>query len=118
MRQERARILLITNNRCTTPYPVFPLGIGHIAAALPRSSYTVKIVDLFDTSIDLATVAPVFKPDYIGISQRNFDDIQIKNTRVFADDIISLVQQIRKMSSAPLYLVEAAILCSPGKCWN
>ena len=104
MRQERARILLITNNRCTTPYPVFPLGIGHIAAALPRSSYTVKIVDLFDTSIDLATVAPVFKPDYIGISQRNFDDIQIKNTRVFADDIISLVQQIRKMSSAPIVL--------------
>jgi radical SAM superfamily enzyme YgiQ (UPF0313 family) len=104
MRQERARILLITNNRCTTPYPVFPLGVGHIAAALPRSSYTVKIVDLFDTSIDLATVAPVFKPDYIGISQRNFDDIQIKNTRVFADDIVSLVQQIRKMSSAPIVL--------------
>ena len=104
MMQERARILLITNNRCTTPYPVFPLGVGHIAAALPRSSHTVKIVDLFDTSIDLATVMPVFKPDYIGISQRNFDDIQIKNTRVFADDIVSLVQQIRKMSSAPIVL--------------
>jgi Fe-S oxidoreductase len=98
------RILLITNNRCTTPYPVFPLGIGHVAAALTRSSYTVKIVDLFDTSIDLGSVLQRFKPDFIGVSQRNFDDIQIKNTRVFADDIVSLVKQIRKRSSVPIVL--------------
>jgi radical SAM superfamily enzyme YgiQ (UPF0313 family) len=45
-----------------------------------------------------------FNPDYIGVSQRNFDDIQIKNTRVFADDIITLVKRIRNMSSSPIVL--------------
>lgn len=98
------RILLISNNRCTEPYPVFPLGIGHIAAALARNLYTVKILDLFDANASLGAVLLGFKPDYIGISQRNFDNIRIKNTRVFADDIVSLVKQIRKMSCAPIVL--------------
>ena len=86
------------------PYPVFPLGIGHVAAALMQSSYAVKIVDMLDTSMELESVLRSFRPDYIGVSQRNFDDIQIKNTRVFADDIASLVKKIRKRSSSPIVL--------------
>jgi radical SAM superfamily enzyme YgiQ (UPF0313 family) len=104
MRQARARILLITNNRCATPYPVFPLGIGHVAAALLQLSYTVKIIDMLDPGVDLKSALRGFRPDFIGVSQRNFDDIQIKNTRVFADDIVSLVKKIRKISSAPVVL--------------
>ena len=95
---------MITNNLCTTPYPVFPLGIGHVAAALRQSSHTVKIVDLLDPCVDLKSALLVFRPDFIGVSQRNFDDIQIKNTRVFADDIVSLVRKIRRWSSAPIVL--------------
>lgn len=95
---------MVTNNRCRMPYPVFPIGIGHVAAALMQSSYAVKIVDMLDTSMELEPVLRSFRPDYIGVSQRNFDDIQIKNTRVFADDIASLVKKIRKWSSSPIVL--------------
>ena len=59
---------------------------------------------MLDTNLELGTVLRGFNPDYIGVSQRNFDDIQIKNTRVFADDIITLVKRIRNMSSSPIVL--------------
>ncbi len=98
------RILLISNNGSIVPYPVFPLGLGHIAAALARASYTVKIFDILDAHADLETVVRAFKPRLIGISQRNIDDLRISGCRVFADDVVAMVKKLRSLSNATVVL--------------
>ena len=98
------RIVLITNNQCTTPYPVFPLGVAHVAAALKRASHRVKIVDLLAASENLEFLLKTFKPDYVGVSQRNFDDLNIRDPLVFTDNIDWIIKRIRKVSRAPIIM--------------
>jgi radical SAM superfamily enzyme YgiQ (UPF0313 family) len=102
--EESIKVLLISNNRCASPYPVFPLGVAHVAAFLARAGYRVEIIDLLDPRSRLTSFMKSFKPDFIGISQRNIDDIQIRNTKIFFDATITLVNTIKKISSAPLIL--------------
>ena len=98
------RIVLITDNQCTTPYPVFPLGVAHVAAALKRASHRVKIVDMLVASENLEFLLTTFKPDYIGVSQRNFDDLNIRDPLVFTDAIVRIIKRIRKVSRAPIIM--------------
>ena len=101
---ESAKVLLISNNRCITPYPVFPLGIAQAAAFLENFGFIVEIADMLDPRCGLLTRIKIFKPDFIGISQRNIDDITIRNPRLFAHDLISLVKKIKSISRAPVVL--------------
>jgi radical SAM superfamily enzyme YgiQ (UPF0313 family) len=98
------RIILISNNRCIVPYPVFPLGLIHIAAALNQAAYNVKILDMLDPESDIEAVVKTFKPRYIGISQRNIDDLRISDCRMFAKDVISIVKRLRFMCDATVIL--------------
>jgi radical SAM superfamily enzyme YgiQ (UPF0313 family) len=98
------RILLISNNRCAFPYPVFPLGIGHIAAALAHASCKVKIIDVLDPESDIESAVKTFKPHYVGISQRNIDDLRITDCRVFADDVVPIVRKVRSLCDATVIL--------------
>ena len=101
----RKRILLIISNYCTKPYPVFPLGVAHIAAALKREGHTVKIIDVLGASWDnLEDALKSFKPDYIGISQRNIDDLNIQGSVVYSDSLGPMITRLRKVSSAPVIL--------------
>jgi radical SAM superfamily enzyme YgiQ (UPF0313 family) len=101
---ESSKVLLISNNRCVTPYPVFPLGIAQAAAFLENFGFIVEIADMLDPTCGLLTVIKIFKPDFIGISQRNIDDITIQNPHLFTDDLISLVKKIKSISRAPVVL--------------
>ena len=98
------RILLISANQCTFPYPVFPLGIAHVASALTARGF---ITDLFDMQVDtgrLHEVIESFRPDYIGVSFRNIDDIQINNTSFYAPLLKEVTEEIRKKSDVPVIL--------------
>ena len=44
----RWKILLINANRCTTPEPVFPLGLAHLSAALGKSGHGAATTLLID----------------------------------------------------------------------
>jgi radical SAM superfamily enzyme YgiQ (UPF0313 family) len=100
----KKRILLISNNICSVPYPVFPLGIGHIASALAKTSYTVKIFDVLGSQSDVENTVRGFKPHVIGISQRNIDDLRISDCREFAGDVVTLVKKIRSLTDATVVL--------------
>ena len=67
-------ILLISVNRCITPYPVFPLGMSHVAAALRREGHQVDMADMGFESEQLETIVSSTAPGYIGLSLRNIDD--------------------------------------------
>jgi radical SAM superfamily enzyme YgiQ (UPF0313 family) len=95
-------ILLVSVNRCASPYPVFPIGLSHVAGALRRAGHEVVIADCAADGTDLATAVGDCRPSYIGLSLRNIDDIQIRNTRFFADDLSALARTLRSVTAAPI----------------
>jgi radical SAM superfamily enzyme YgiQ (UPF0313 family) len=109
------RILLVSNNTYKDPYSVFPLGIAHVASALINASYTVKIADLIDNSLDLAEIIKRFNPHYIGISQRNIDDINILNSDFLARKAASTVGYIHRMTDAPVIIGGSGFSIYPEK---
>ena len=101
-----ARILLISENTRTAPYPVYPTGMAIIADALTQGGHRVRQYDLLFPSCPLPSVLETFRPDIVGISVRNVDS---SNSLETEDDgairqLNELVQSIRQHSSAKILL--------------
>jgi radical SAM superfamily enzyme YgiQ (UPF0313 family) len=99
-----SRILLINSNSCATPYPVYPLGLSHVASALIQAGHTVEFLDLNVPGADLAEGIARFVPSIIGLTIRNVDDCHLENPRFLVQHDIQLAQSIKRMSSVPLVL--------------
>lgn len=97
-----SRILLISVNRCTTPYPVFPLGLAHIAASLKGAGHTVAVADCAENPGGVEEKIRTFFPDYVGLSLRNIDDIRLQDPHFYAGDLQVLAKKIRLLTSVPL----------------
>ena len=97
-------IVLINVNTCTSPYPVYPLGLGHLAAALNAAGYRAHILDLALDNAELEGHISRRRPAAIGLSLRNIDDIQIDNTRFYAPILKEISRRIRAVSSSPIVL--------------
>lgn len=73
-----SRILLISTNTTTEPYPVYPIGMSVVAAALVEAGHTVKQFDFLAAGTDIRLLDAVladFAPDMTGISLRNIDNV-------------------------------------------
>jgi radical SAM superfamily enzyme YgiQ (UPF0313 family) len=99
------KILLVNTNTEKSPYPVPPLGLCMIASVL-ENRYDVKVYDgVFDEGKGLTVLVQEFKPDYIGFSIRNIDDVVIDRPYYYVDRIISdFIKPVRKISQAPFIL--------------
>ncbi len=99
------KVLLISANTLRVPYPVYPLGLDYVAGSLD-SRYQTKIVDLneFNDLEELGVIIRKFSPDFVGVSIRNIDNLDIINSRGFLAEYQNLVRQIRKNSKAKLIL--------------
>ena len=74
------KILLISANMTRDPFPVYPLGMATISAALKEHGHTVEVYDPMttgDTSpyAGLETLLRTFQPGLIGLAIRNVDSI-------------------------------------------
>ena len=72
------RILLSSANFCNSPYVVYPLGIGVLASALSQAGHEVRQFDplsLDDYQAHARALLQDFRPELIGVSIRNLDDI-------------------------------------------
>ena len=72
------RILLSSANFCNSPYVVYPLGIGVLASALSQAGHEVRQFDplsLGDYQAQARVLLQDFRPELIGVSIRNLDDI-------------------------------------------
>ena len=69
------RVLLISANTLTTPYPVYPLGLDHVADAI-REDHDVKIADInaLKKVEPLIRLMDSFDPHVVGMSLRNIDN--------------------------------------------
>ena len=99
------RVLLINTNIEKAPYPVPPLGLCMLAAAL-GDDYEVKIYDgVFDEGCGLVALVQQFNPDFIGFSIRNIDDVVMDRHIVYMDGILEkFIQPVRQITNVPVIL--------------
>lgn len=113
-----SRIFLISSNTIADPYPVYPLGMAVLTFALSSQGHTVHQFDYFaatQSSKRLRSTLSRFKPDIVGISLRNIDNVDSTSP----DDFWSLalnrdiVTMIREITDAPIVLGGPAFSIMP-----
>jgi radical SAM superfamily enzyme YgiQ (UPF0313 family) len=99
------KILLLSANQATTPYPVPPLGLALLYQRL-RADYQVNILDGFAlTGAELRRHLLEFQPDFLGLSIRNIDDMVKGSTHSFIPGILErYLPPIKEASRAVLIL--------------
>lgn len=110
------RVLLVSANTLTAPYPVYPLGLDYVAGAI-SAKHQVKIADVndFDDFNDLRAVIRDFEPDVIGLSLRNVDNTDTTDSRGFVGIYKNLIEVIRKSSEAPIVLGGSGFTIFPAE---
>jgi radical SAM superfamily enzyme YgiQ (UPF0313 family) len=98
------KVLLVSTNRCNSPYPVFPLGLACLEAALRPRGYQIAWLDQQADTRSVSDVIESFQPDFVGISLRNIDDLVIKRRQTFVDSVKEFIMEIRRTCAAPLIL--------------
>ncbi len=100
-------ILLISANVAQSPYPVYPLGMSMVAAALKRAGHTVELFDFMQRSSSLEKLADTLRavePKLIGISIRNIDNVNAVHEERYIDEVTSIVRRIKNNTAVPVLL--------------
>ncbi len=99
------KVLLVNTNIEKFPYPIPPLGLCLLATSL-ESFYEVRVYDgVFDEGKALPGLTREFRPDYIGFSIRNIDDVVADRHIFYLDRIISdFISPVRKITLVPVIL--------------
>ena len=116
MEGRQMKILLISSNTATSPYPIYPLGLSIIAAALTAAGHDVLQVDFLqkNTSLDAITAEIVnFNPELIGISVRNIDNVNLMNEQYYIETVRNIVTAIRNVSKSKIILGGAGFSLLP-----
>jgi lipid biosynthesis B12-binding/radical SAM protein len=101
------KILLISANVARSPYPVYPLGMSMIAAALERAGHAVAQFDFLqhDGALDaVATAVRAAQPDLVGISIRNIDNTNILHEQQYIPAVRNIVGAVRAESKCRIVL--------------
>ena len=109
-------ILLVSANRHTSPYPVYPLGLSYLKTYLERTISGIR-VDIADCNLlsdaQLAERIRTLAPRYIGLSLRNVDGANSLDRRGFLPQYKALADVIRTASDAPLIIGGAGFSIFP-----
>ena len=100
----RVRVLLVNTNQYEQPYPVYPLSLAYLSAALRAADHDYLCWDAKFSEQSLTDAVLAYKPDYIGISVRNIDNVQSHNPRSFIRELIDCCRTLRQVSGAVLVL--------------
>jgi radical SAM superfamily enzyme YgiQ (UPF0313 family) len=99
-----SNVLLISTNRCTTPDPVFPLGLSCLNAALRRAGHRTFWFDRLAEPDRFEEVLTSCQPDFIALSLRNIDDVLIRKQETYYAEPAALRAIIRRHTNAPIIL--------------
>jgi len=110
------KLLLVNTNTEKSPYPIPPLGICLIASFL-KDHYDVRIYDgMFDEGRRLEGVIKSFKPDFIGFSIRNVDEVVPERKTFFLARAYSgFIEPVRKITSVPLIIGGSGFTIFPSE---
>jgi radical SAM superfamily enzyme YgiQ (UPF0313 family) len=110
------KVLLISANTLTEPYPVYPLGLDYVADAI-AGDHEVQIADLnnFRDFEPLGEIIRRFSPDVIGISLRNIDNMDTTDPRGFIEIYRGLIGAIKSRSNALIVLGGSGFTIFPAE---
>ena len=98
-----SRVLLINFNRYDQPYPVYPLGLAYLDAALRSAGHVTHIWDVQAGDGTLEASVTHFRPDFVGLSLRNIDNVQCHNPLSFVHELLDCCRRLRaKSDPSPL----------------
>jgi radical SAM superfamily enzyme YgiQ (UPF0313 family) len=103
------------------PDPVFPLGLAFLSGALERTSHDHQVLDLCfveDYGEALERAVTDFRPDVIGLSLRNVDNVAYPNSHSYLPFYRKVVSHLRKITSAPIVLGGSGFSLMPGQILN
>ncbi|WLE96145.1 MAG: lipid biosynthesis B12-binding/radical SAM protein [Candidatus Electrothrix communis] len=96
------RVLLISPNTLTVPYPVYPIGLDYVASSIP-AHHAVRIADCNVLSREaLGELLSEYQPEVIGISCRNIDNTEAGDPLCFINVYKELVSWLRSRTQAIL----------------
>ena len=110
------KVLLISANTLTEPYPVYPLGLDYVAKAIAQN-HKVKISDLNDLK-DFGSIKEIirkFLPDIIGISIRNIDNTDTIDPKGFIGSYKKIIDLISNYSESPIVLGGSGFTIFPAE---
>jgi radical SAM superfamily enzyme YgiQ (UPF0313 family) len=110
------RVLLVSANTLTEPYPVYPLGLDYVAGAI-AADHQVQIADMNAlTGYDaLAEIIEQFLPHVVGLALRNIDNTDTTDPRGFIGHYREIVEFIRNHSNAILVLGGSGFTIFPAE---
>jgi lipid biosynthesis B12-binding/radical SAM protein len=101
------KILLISSNIATAPYPLYPLGLSMISSALRRAGHEVCQFDFLQKGKSknaLTDTIHDYGPALIGISIRNIDNVNFLHEQKYIEVVKDIVQSIRQITRVPIVL--------------
>ncbi len=110
------KVMLISANTTISPYPVYPLGLSMIAAALDKAGHEVHQVDFLHQGNSLDAVRKEVlrvQPDLVGISVRNIDNVNFMNERYYIQNVKDIVDSVRTATDARILLGGAGFSLIP-----
>ena len=110
------KILLVSANTATDPYPVYPLGMSMVAAALVAAGHEVSLFDCLQhpqAADALTETVRREQPGLVGISLRNIDNVNSLHEERYVGGLKRLVEAVRVASSAKVLLGGAGFSIMP-----
>lgn len=104
---QRSRVLLVYSNRARILEPAPPIGLAYVATATRAAGHDVRFVDLMlspDPQGDLRRALVEFRPDVIGISVRNIDNVVAQRVARHLDELDVVLATARAHSDARIVL--------------
>ena len=101
------KVMLIASNTASTPYPVYPLGLSTVAAALENAGHSVVQWDFLENNTSLDVLSENIRkdvPDVVGISIRNIDNVNLVNGKKYIKAVKDIVTTIKKVSDVKVVL--------------
>lgn len=120
------RVLLIATNRHNkfmsrlSAQPA-PIGLAYIAAHLDQKKHDVKILDLMfsdDYLGDTERTVREFRPDLVGISLRNLDNVSYIDPQWALPSTKEVIEKVRSLSDAPIVCGGAGFSLLPEACFE
>lgn len=97
-----SRILLVSANAYDVPYPVFPIGLAQVHAALRAAGHETRWIDCLADHDPIEPILDEFRPDYVGVSLRNIDDVAFRKRETFYGSLLTLCERIRRHRKVPI----------------
>lgn len=106
------RVMLVYSNRARILEPAPPIGLSYVATATRRAGHEVHFVDLMvsrDPLGELNHSLENFRPEVVGISVRNIDNVVAQRTVWHLDEVSEIISAIRNRSKAKIVLGGPAV---------